>query len=215
MGPGGGRRQSALSAEPGEVADEIGRVLGYEPDVSIRPYEEQPLTVSPLDRLPGDAECADGHTVKLRRPGVTDGEQGEVWSAEGVEEPQRPPVRLPAELVERLPWVTYQRAYDAPPVRQLGMLGIEPRVEVSVDSFQALPFLGAYEAVPVHEALWWHPVHIHDAAHLWLRETAERVGASVGRQRRGRQAIHHAGADAPEPGAKSLGAAPDRLAGEC
>ncbi|MFF3615333.1 LysR family transcriptional regulator [Streptomyces sp. NPDC002580] len=107
----------------------------------------------------------------------------------------------------RLPWVTYQRTYDAPAVRQLGMLGIEPRVEVSVDSFQSLPLLVAgtrrialvqermarmmepiaavrvveppYEAVPLREALWWHPVHTHDAAHIWLRETAARVGARL------------------------------------
>ncbi|WP_406470263.1 LysR family transcriptional regulator [Streptomyces sp. NBC_01615] len=106
-----------------------------------------------------------------------------------------------------LPWVTYQRTYDAPAVRQLGMLGIEPNVEVSADSFLALPLLVAgtrrialvqerlarllapvaavrvlqppYEAVPLREALWWHPVHTHDAAHIWLRETAARVAAGM------------------------------------
>jgi hypothetical protein len=36
-----------------------------------------------------------------------------------------------------------------------------------------------YDAVPVQEALWWHPVHTHDAGHLWLREIAERVGARI------------------------------------
>lgn len=36
-----------------------------------------------------------------------------------------------------------------------------------------------FEAVPVQEAMWWHPVHTHDAGHLWLRETAARVGATV------------------------------------
>ncbi|PSM45121.1 LysR family transcriptional regulator [Streptomyces dioscori] len=112
--------------------------------------------------------------------------------------------RLTRADLARLPWVTYQRTYDSPAVRQLGMLGIEPRVEVSVDSFQLLPLLVAgtrrialvqarlarlltplatvrvmpppYEAVPLREALWWHPVHTHDAAHIWLRETAARVG---------------------------------------
>ncbi|MEU9635856.1 LysR family transcriptional regulator [Streptomyces tendae] len=112
--------------------------------------------------------------------------------------------RLTREDLARLPWVTYQRTYDAPAVRQLGMLGIEPRVEVSVDSFQIMPLLVGgtrrialvqarlarllaplaavrvveppYEAVPLSEALWWHPVHTHDAAHIWLRETAARVG---------------------------------------
>ncbi|MFH9736518.1 LysR family transcriptional regulator [Streptomyces roseolus] len=115
--------------------------------------------------------------------------------------------RLTRQDLARLPWVTYQRTYDAPAVRQLGMLGIEPRVEVSVDSFHALPALVAgtrrialvqarlahrlaplggvrvveppYEAVPLREALWWHPVHTHDAAHIWLRETAARVGRRI------------------------------------
>ncbi len=87
------------------------------------------------------------------------------------------------------------------------MLGVEPRVQVSVDSFQLLPAMVAgtrriamvhallaerlgrdsgirvlecpFEAVPVHEAMWWHPVHTHDAGHRWLRETAVRVGSTV------------------------------------
>ncbi|MFB8773230.1 LysR family transcriptional regulator [Streptomyces broussonetiae] len=115
--------------------------------------------------------------------------------------------RLTREDLARLPWVTYQHTYDAPAVRQLGMLGIEPRVEVSVDSFQVMPLLVAgtrrialvqarlarlfapsaavrvveppYDAVPLREALWWHPVHTHDAAHIWLRETAARVGGRL------------------------------------
>jgi len=36
-----------------------------------------------------------------------------------------------------------------------------------------------YEAVPLQEAMWWHPVHAHDAAHAWLREIAARVGAAM------------------------------------
>ncbi|MEH0449664.1 LysR family transcriptional regulator [Streptomyces sp. B21-102] len=115
--------------------------------------------------------------------------------------------RLTKGDLRRLPWVTYQRTYDAPAVRQLGMLGIEPRVEVSVDSFQLLPLLVAgtrrialvqerlamglgsvadvrvveapYETVPLQEALWWHPVHTHDAAHIWLRDLAAQVGARL------------------------------------
>ncbi|WP_369250066.1 LysR family transcriptional regulator [Streptomyces sp. R41] len=131
---------------------------------------------------------------------------------------------LTRDDLARLPWVTYQRTYDAPAVRQLGMLGIEPRVEVSVDSFQVLPFMVAgtrritliqellaerlrglapvrimrapYAAVPLQEALWWHPVHTHDAAHIWLRETAARVAASVNGQ-----VIH--GADEGDPAVRS------------
>ena len=114
---------------------------------------------------------------------------------------------LTLDDLARLPWVTYQRAYDAPAARQIGMLGIEPRVEVSVDSFQLMPLLVAgtrrvaliqghladrldglvpvrvmeppYDAVPLQEALWWHPVHTHDAAHIWLRETAARVAEAI------------------------------------
>ncbi|MCX4767783.1 LysR family transcriptional regulator [Streptomyces sp. NBC_01275] len=122
--------------------------------------------------------------------------------------------RLTMDDLARLPWVTYQRTYDAPAARQLSMLGVDPRVEVSVDSFQVLPFLVAgtrrialvqqrlaerlsgvaavrvmeapYEAVPLQEALWWHPVHTQDAAHMWLRETAARVGAGLAASAYGR-----------------------------
>jgi DNA-binding transcriptional LysR family regulator len=107
----------------------------------------------------------------------------------------------------RLPWVIYQRTFDAPVARQLAMLGLEPRVDVSVQSFQLLPALVAgtsrvaliqerlarllrglapvrtlpcpFEAVPLQEALWWHPVHTHDAAHIWLRDAATRVAAGL------------------------------------
>lgn len=117
--------------------------------------------------------------------------------------------QLTQQDLARLPWVTYQRTYDAPAVRQLAMLGVEPRVEVSVDTFQSLPLLVAgtrrialmqerlarlfagiapvrimrppYDAVPLREALWWHPVHTRDAAHMWLRSTAARVGEGLAR----------------------------------
>lgn len=132
----------------------------------------------------------------------------------------------------RLPWVTYQRTYDAPAVRQLSMLGIEPRVEVSADGFLVLPFLVAgtrrialvqellaerlrgvaavrimeppFDAVPLQEAMWWHPVHTHDAAHIWLRETAARVGARVGAA---------SGASTAGRGAAGEGAAAEGAAG--
>ncbi|URM93741.1 LysR family transcriptional regulator [Actinomadura madurae] len=115
--------------------------------------------------------------------------------------------RLTMDDLATLPWVVFQRPYDAPAARQLSMLGLEPRVEVSVQSFQLLPSLVAgtrrialiqrrlaellrpvakvrvlpcpFEAVPVQEALWWHPVHTQDAAHIWLRETAARVAAEL------------------------------------
>jgi DNA-binding transcriptional LysR family regulator len=124
--------------------------------------------------------------------------------------------QLTMDDLARLPWVIYQRAYDSPAARQLSMLGVDPRVEISVDSFQSLPFLVAgtrrialvqqrlaellrgvaavrlmeppYGAVPLQEALWWHPVHTHDAAHIWLRETAARVGAQLAASDPGRSA---------------------------
>jgi DNA-binding transcriptional LysR family regulator len=109
-----------------------------------------------------------------------------------------------------LPWAAYQRAHAASVIRQLSLLGIEPRVQVLADSFQLLPSLVAgtrrvamihellaarlglgpgsgirlldcpFDAVPVQEALWWHPVHTHDAGHVWLRELASAVGAKIG-----------------------------------
>jgi DNA-binding transcriptional LysR family regulator len=109
-----------------------------------------------------------------------------------------------------LPWAAYQRAYAASVTQQLSMLGIEPHVQVVADSFQLLPSLVAgtrrvamihellatalrlgpgsgirlldcpFDAVPVREALWWHPVHTHDAGHVWLREMASAVGARIG-----------------------------------
>ena len=36
-----------------------------------------------------------------------------------------------------------------------------------------------FNAVPVQEALWWHPVHTHDAGHVWLRELAAAVAAGI------------------------------------
>lgn len=114
---------------------------------------------------------------------------------------------LTLEALATLPWAIYQRTYDAPAARQLSMLGVEPRVQASTDSFTLLPQLVAgtrrialiqrllarripegsgvrvmecpYDAVPVQEALWWHPVHTHDAGHVWLRETAASVGARI------------------------------------
>jgi DNA-binding transcriptional LysR family regulator len=109
-----------------------------------------------------------------------------------------------------LPWAAYQRVFDATVARQLSMLGVEPQVQVSVDSFQLLPAMVAgtrriamihgllaerlgpdsgvrvldcpFDAVPVHEALWWHPAHAHDAAHRWLREIAATTGPLVSRR---------------------------------
>ncbi|MGW0941346.1 LysR substrate-binding domain-containing protein [Streptomyces sp. NPDC002623] len=113
---------------------------------------------------------------------------------------------LSLDQLAQLPWAVYQRPYDAPVARQLSMLGISPRVEVSVQTFQLLPHMVEgtrrvamiqerlarravraaavrvlpcpFEAVPVGEAMWWHPVHTQDASHIWLRRKAAEVGAA-------------------------------------
>jgi len=115
--------------------------------------------------------------------------------------------QLTLELLAHLPWAAYQRTFDATVARQLSMLGVEPDVQVSVDNFQLLPAMVAgtrrialvqalladrlpadsgirilecpFDAVPVREALWWHPVHTHDAGHRWLRDLAAEVGTTV------------------------------------
>ncbi|MGH3280385.1 MAG: LysR family transcriptional regulator [Trebonia sp.] len=109
-----------------------------------------------------------------------------------------------------LPWAAYQRAHAASVLQQMSMLGVEPRIQALADSFQLLPSLVAgtrrvamihgllaarlglgpgsgirvldcpFDAIPVQEALWWHPVHTHDAGHVWLRELASVVGARIG-----------------------------------
>lgn len=110
-----------------------------------------------------------------------------------------------AQLGE-LPWVVYQDLPTAfaPALRQLRMIGVEPRVEVVVESFLVMPFLVAgttrvalvqeqlarrlagtagvrvlacpFGAVPVRETFWWHPMYRTDPAHIWLRDLLGTVG---------------------------------------
>jgi len=110
---------------------------------------------------------------------------------------------LTLDDLARLPWAVYQRPYDAPVTRQLSMIGVSPRVEVSVQTFQLLPHMVEgtrrvalvqerlarriagvaavrvlecpFAAVPVREAMWWHPVHARDAAHIWFRAEAAAI----------------------------------------
>ena len=113
---------------------------------------------------------------------------------------------LTREDLAELPWVnTFQtRTASTPALRQLQYAGIEPRVEVTVESFQALPMfvrgtprLGLLqrgllsslpsphgliavapplELAPLVNALWWHPVHRSDPAHAWMRAVFVRAG---------------------------------------
>lgn len=98
-----------------------------------------------------------------------------------------------------LPWVQSfsARTQFTPAAKQMQMLGVEPRVEVGVPGFLAVPSLLAgtnrialiqesfarqveatgavrvvevpFDVVPFLESFWWHPVHDHDPEHVWLR----------------------------------------------
>lgn len=116
---------------------------------------------------------------------------------------------LTMEEVATLPWVVMWDLPTAfaPAARQLSMMGVEPRVEMTVDSFLAVPFLLAgtdriavlqrrlverlaatarvrmlpcpWDVVPLKEAMWWHPSFRPDPGHQWLRSTLRSVGAEL------------------------------------
>jgi DNA-binding transcriptional LysR family regulator len=93
-------------------------------------------------------------------------------------------------------------------VRQLRILGIEPRAQIVTDNFLSLPFLVAgtdriaiiperlattlapvagvravpcpFDAMPLAEALWWHPAHTREAGHRWLRRQLSAAGQRIG-----------------------------------
>lgn len=104
------------------------------------------------------------------------------------------------EDLAALPWalVYHGPTSYAPAARQLQMLGVEPRVQVVIESFYALPEVIAgtdrislvqgrlaerltargdvrvlpcpFDAVPLVQAVWWHPMNELDPAHAWLRD---------------------------------------------
>jgi LysR family nod box-dependent transcriptional activator len=107
------------------------------------------------------------------------------------------------------PWVfTYQsQAAFTPAGRQLHELGIEPRIDVIVEGFLAMPAFIAgtrrlgllqarlapyvalhpgvrvvappFEPTPVRNALWWHPVHNRDPEHIWMRSLFAEAGREL------------------------------------
>lgn len=117
--------------------------------------------------------------------------------------------QLTMEDVATLPWVmTYQsRSAFTSAARQIQQIGIEPHVEVVVESFLSLPHFVAgtgrigliqaalvpsalgvsgirvvdlpFSATPLSNALWWHPVHNRDPEHLWMRQLFEEAGRIV------------------------------------
>ncbi|WP_322756182.1 LysR family transcriptional regulator [Frankia sp. Cas3] len=116
---------------------------------------------------------------------------------------------LTMELLAELSWVfTYHGPTAFTPAgRQLQLLGVEPRVQVVIDSFLALPFAIAgtdrvglvqrrlarkltaagdvralecpFDAVAIAEALWWHPMYERDPAHIWLRALLTDAGSRL------------------------------------
>jgi DNA-binding transcriptional LysR family regulator len=117
--------------------------------------------------------------------------------------------RVTMENLADLPWVmTYQsRSAFTSAERQIQQLGIEPKVEVVVESFLSLPHFVVgtrrialiqaalapfaqrldgvrilplpFDATPLVSALWWHPVHNRDSEHEWMRGLFEEAAGIV------------------------------------
>jgi DNA-binding transcriptional LysR family regulator len=106
-------------------------------------------------------------------------------------------------------WVAtyYGPTASTPAARQLRMLGIEPRVQVVTESFLTIPALVAgtrriallqerlvmrlsadagiralpcpFEAGPLVDAMWWHPIYDRDPEHTFFRDLVRRAAATV------------------------------------
>ncbi len=117
---------------------------------------------------------------------------------------------LTMDNLRELPWVfTYQsRSAFTPAGRQLQMMGVEPHIDVVVEGFLVLPYfvLGTnrigmvqaelaeriaangdvrvleapFDVVRLAGALWWHPMHTEDPAHIWMRQQFLRFGKRPG-----------------------------------
>ncbi|WP_019180895.1 LysR family transcriptional regulator [Microbacterium yannicii] len=116
---------------------------------------------------------------------------------------------LTMDQLAELPWVmTYQtRSAFTSAGRQVQQLGIEPHVEVIVESFLSMTHFIAgtqrigviqtaiaplavraggvrvvrlpFTPTPLTNALWWHPVHGRDPEHAWMRELFVEAGRVV------------------------------------
>jgi DNA-binding transcriptional LysR family regulator len=112
---------------------------------------------------------------------------------------------LTVEHLETLPWVaTYHgQTASTPAALQMRMLGIEPHIQVVTENFLTVPTLVAgsdriavlqrrlvdllplnsgiralpcpFEAGPLVEAAWWHPVYDNDPEHQYLRDVVARA----------------------------------------
>jgi DNA-binding transcriptional LysR family regulator len=116
---------------------------------------------------------------------------------------------LTLDDLQDLPWVvTYHgHSVSSAAVRQLRALGVEPRAEVITENFLVVPSLVAgsgriallqrrladqlpdrsgvtalpvpFDAAPLIEAMWWHPVWDGDPEHAFLRDVVVRAGADL------------------------------------
>jgi DNA-binding transcriptional LysR family regulator len=117
--------------------------------------------------------------------------------------------RLAFTDLQSLDWVLafHRQGSHVPPVRQMQLLGVDLRVAVAIEGFIALPGFVAgtervtiiqerlarqiapapafrliecpFEAVPLTEALWWHPAVEHDPGHAWFRDMVRRAGDRI------------------------------------
>jgi DNA-binding transcriptional LysR family regulator len=116
---------------------------------------------------------------------------------------------LTVDQLRTLPWVfTYHGPTASTPAgRQMQILGIEPRVQVVTENFLTVPGLVAgtdrialmqrrlvdllplnsgiralpppFEAAPLVEAMWWHPMYDADPGHRYLRGVLVRAAAVI------------------------------------
>jgi DNA-binding transcriptional LysR family regulator len=129
--------------------------------------------------------------------------------------------QLTVAHLESLPWVASYHGPTAstPAARFMRMLGIEPRIQVVVDGFLAVPDLVAgsdriallqrrlvdrlpasagvralpcpFEPGPLVQAMWWHPVYDEDPEHAYLRNVVTRATAPLQQPRTGASGSQH------------------------
>lgn len=117
--------------------------------------------------------------------------------------------KVTIEDLSEMPWVlTYhQRTAFTTAVQQLRMEGLEPRVEIVTENYLTVASLLAgsdrvalvqerlgkllastgqvrevpapFEAAPLVESMWWHPMYDDDPAHKWLREIIVEAGIEI------------------------------------
>jgi DNA-binding transcriptional LysR family regulator len=116
---------------------------------------------------------------------------------------------LTLQQLGAMPWVVtfHGPTASTPAGRQLRTLGIEPQVQVVTESFLTVPSLVAgterigllqrrlvdllpldtgiralpppFDAAPLIEAMWWHPMYDADPGHRYLRDLVSRAARDI------------------------------------